>query len=125
MMKFSKSLIPESASAHLTLFLNDQDEQRFELYLRLNGSYLSCQVKECLTFGCDYEEGHWLVLFHDKRERSVSQKIALQQVGTRSAFEQALNETHLASNALLCKELLNVICDFSKCLNLHFEPSLW
>jgi hypothetical protein len=125
-MKFTMPLVPEAASVYLTLFLNDSDEERYELYLRLDGSYLSCQINEQVTVGCDYEENNWMVLFHDKRERFVSQRLVITQVGTRAAFAQGLQETSFGRNAHLCTELLDAICNFSKCLNLYLEPeSFW
>jgi hypothetical protein len=43
-MKFTMALVPEAGSVYLTLFLNDSDEERYELYLRLEGSHLSCGI---------------------------------------------------------------------------------
>lgn len=121
MMRFEKPLYPQSASAHLILFLGDHDEQRHEIFLSLNSSYLSCKIDDLVTIGCDIEEEHFLVSFHDEQGRFLSQRIVLTEVGTRCVFDRALKETSLASNHELCKDVLDVICSFSKFLNLYFE----
>jgi len=122
-MRFEKPLYPQSASAHLILFLNDHDEQRHELFLSLKSSYLSCKIDNTVTVGCDLEAEQLMVSFHGDHGRFLSQRIVLTEVGTRCVFELALKETSFATNHELCKEVLDVICSFSKFLNLYFESS--
>lgn len=121
MMRFDKALYPQSADVHLILFLNDHDGQRYELFLSLKSSFLSCRIDNTVTVGCDLEEDHLLVVFHDVQGKHLSQRAVLSEVGTRCVFEQALNQSPFATNIDLVNEVLDVICDFSKLLNLYFE----
>ena len=70
-MKFTMALVPEAGSVYLTLFLNDSDEERYELYLRLEGSHLSCGINGQVTIGCDYEENQGAGI-HGLRQGNVS-----------------------------------------------------
>jgi hypothetical protein len=123
MMKFSKSLYPESATVNLVLYVDNVEDQRYELFLKLRGSCLSCMINDCLTVACDYEENYFIISFQDKSERFVSERVVVSELGTRASFALALKQTPHSSSDSFCSQLLDVICDFSKCLNLYFEPT--
>jgi hypothetical protein len=123
MMKFSKPLYPESATVNLVLYVDNSEQQRYEIFLKLRDSCLSCMINDSLTIACDYEENNFMVSFRDKSERFVSERVVVCELGTRASFALALKQTPHSSSDSFCSQLLDVICDFSKCLNLYFEPT--
>lgn len=120
--------IPKALLDVLIAVPNSQ-QRHCQLTLKLEGGYLSCRVNfgACITLGWHMEKGQWVVLQHDATERFVTQVVDVKLMGTRSAFAEAFGETPFVSNNALVEKILDIICDFSKRLNLFYEPqvALW
>jgi hypothetical protein len=130
MKKFEYRVTPRVARLEAILNVQDCEDSCCLLTLKLRDGYLSCLIETAsrqVSIGCHFDEGHWMTLHHDKRERCISEAVNFNEIGTRGAFSDALRETPFSSDAVLAKQLLDVICDFAKGLNLFIEPepSLW
>jgi hypothetical protein len=116
---------PRTARLEAILNVQDCEDNCCLLVLTLQDGYLRCLVETTrhqISIGCHFDEGHWMTLHHDKRERCISEAVNFNEIGTRGAFADALRETPFATNAVLATQLLDVICDFAKDLNLLIEP---
>jgi len=118
-----------TARLDFLLAVPSSEQRHCQLTLKLEGGYLSCRVDfgSCITLGCHFEKGHWAVLTHDESQRFITQVVDLETVGTRAAFVEAFGETPFVANPALVEKILGIICDFSKRLNLFYEPqvALW
>ena len=118
-----------SALLDVLVAVPNSQQRHCQLTLKLEGGYLSCRIKfgACITLGWHIEKGQWVVLHHDATERFVTQVVDVELVGTRSAFAEAFGETPFVSNNALVEKILDIVCDFSKRLNLFYEPevTLW
>jgi len=123
-------LTPEcNARLDLLLAVTNSERRHCQITLKLEGGYLSCRVDfgVSITLGCHIEKGHWAVLTHDENQRFITQVVDLETVGTRAAFVEAFGETPFVTNPALVEKILSIICDFSKRVNLFYEPqvALW